>query len=197
MAITNGYCTLAELKAALRITDTDSDTLLENEIETASRRVDSHCGRFFYQSAANTAVDFYPDSFRHATLPADLTTIASLKTDTVGDGTFATTWAASDYQLQPTDRALQGKPARSILALNRTFSWNANGAVSVRVTGTWGWSAIPDDVRGATILLANRGFARLQAALGVVGSAETIVQVRALDPDVCDDLRPYVLWGMA
>lgn len=196
MAITDGYCTLAELKAVLRITDVTSDALLENEIETASRRVDSHCGRFFFQVAA-TAIDFYPDTMYRATLPADLATITSLKTDSAGDGTFATTWAASDYQLQPTDRALQGRPARSIQALARTFSWNANGAASIRVTGTWGWSSVPDDVRGATILLANRGFARHQAALGVVGSDETIIQVRASDPDVYDDLRAYVLMGVA
>ena len=50
MAITNGYCTLAEIKAALRLTDTADDTLLENSIEGASRRIDGYCGTFFYQT---------------------------------------------------------------------------------------------------------------------------------------------------
>lgn len=198
MAITNGYCTLAEVKAVLRIATADvtSDTLLEKEVETASRRVDSHCGRFFYSLAA-TAVDFYPDSYRRATLPADLTTITSLKTDTAGDGTFATTWAAADYQLQPQTFALQSRPYTHVIGLKRTFPWLSSGAAGIRVTGTWGWSAIPTDVRGATILLAIRGFARLNAALGVVGSDETIIQVRPFDPDVNDMLRPYVLMGVA
>ena len=48
MAIVNGYCTLAELKSALRITDSTDDTLLENAIESASRRIDGYTGRFFY-----------------------------------------------------------------------------------------------------------------------------------------------------
>ena len=40
MAITNGYATLAELKAYLGIADTVDDTMLENIIESASRSID-------------------------------------------------------------------------------------------------------------------------------------------------------------
>ena len=61
----------------------------------------------------------------------------------------------------------------------------------------WGWGAIPDDVNQACILLAMRGFARYNAALGVVGFADMAVQVRAVDPDVRDMLQPYVQYGIA
>jgi hypothetical protein len=39
LAITNGYCTLADVKAALRIpnADTIDDTILEGNVEAASR----------------------------------------------------------------------------------------------------------------------------------------------------------------
>ena len=40
MAITNAYATLADLKGALRITDTVDDALLETSIESASRQID-------------------------------------------------------------------------------------------------------------------------------------------------------------
>ena len=40
MAITNGYATLAQVKAALRITDSLDDTLIEMAIESGSRAID-------------------------------------------------------------------------------------------------------------------------------------------------------------
>ncbi len=48
MAITNGYCTLAELKASLAITDSVDDTPLEAAVTAASRMIDDYTGRFFY-----------------------------------------------------------------------------------------------------------------------------------------------------
>jgi hypothetical protein len=63
----------------------------------------------------------------------------------------------------------------------------------VQVTAQWGWNAVPSDIKQACILLSIRGFARLNAALGVVGFADMAVQVRAVDPDVRDLLHTYKL----
>jgi hypothetical protein len=68
---------------------------------------------------------------------------------------------------------------------------------SAQIVGVWGWSAIPNDVREACVLLAMRGFARYNAALGVVGFADMAIQVRAIDPDVRDFLNPYRKFGIA
>jgi hypothetical protein len=51
MAITNGYCTLQDVKDALRITDGVDDSILELHIETASRQIDDICERQFYTTA--------------------------------------------------------------------------------------------------------------------------------------------------
>jgi len=59
LAITNGYCTLADVKAALRVTDTLDDTLLEVAVESASRLIDGYCNRYFYKTAASE-VRYYP-----------------------------------------------------------------------------------------------------------------------------------------
>jgi hypothetical protein len=50
MAISNGYATLADVKAALRIptSDTQDDFLLELSIEAASRQIDGFCERVFH-----------------------------------------------------------------------------------------------------------------------------------------------------
>jgi tripartite-type tricarboxylate transporter receptor subunit TctC len=66
MAISNGYATLAQVKSALRITDSVDDTLLEQAIESASRRIDGYCGRWFYKTTS-TAILVYP--FDYYNLP--------------------------------------------------------------------------------------------------------------------------------
>ncbi len=60
MAITNGYCTLAELKSVMRINDTVDDTMLEARITEASRVIDQHCDRRFYADANATARLYVP-----------------------------------------------------------------------------------------------------------------------------------------
>lgn len=197
MAITNGYCTLAEVKAVLRLTDSVDDTLLENTIEGASRRIDGYCGSFFYQTAG--VVNLYPINEYKLSIP-EASSITYLKTDTDGDGTYETTWTAGvDYQLEPLDRALQNRPIRRISAVGgKTFPlFYVPDLPGVQVSATWGWPSIPDDVREACILLSIRGFARYNAALGVVGFNDMAIQVRAIDPDVRDLLSPYRRLGIA
>ena len=196
MAITNGYCTLAEVKAAMRLTDSVDDTLIENSIEGASRRIDGYCGRFFYQTAKT--VTFYANNSYRLQTPDLASSTLTLKTDNDGTGTYLTTWTAvTDYTLEPLDNALQGRPYRAIAATGgKTFPlWTAPSAPSVQIAGTWGWPAIPDDVREACVLLTMRQFARYNAALGVLGFADMAITVRAVDPDVRDLLTPYKILG--
>jgi len=56
------YCTLAELKAVLRIavTDTDDDDTLKTAINNASRTIDAITGKIFYKK---TLADFYLPGF--------------------------------------------------------------------------------------------------------------------------------------
>ena len=198
MAISNGYCTLDEVKSALRITDNTDDELLENSIEGASRRIDGYCGRRFYQQNATLSL-YAIDSY---TLPTqdDLYSVTTLKTDDDGDGTYETTWTTGvDYQLEPLDAVITGQPIRTITAIcGKTFPLFSLPALpSAQIVGVWGWSAIPDDVREACVLLTMRGFARYNAALGVVGFADMAIQVRAIYPDVRDFLNPYRKFGIA
>lgn len=196
MAITNGYCTLANVKSALRLTDNVDDALLEQAIEGASRRVDGYCGRFFYQKEA-TLLLFAHDIYN---LPVtDLVSINELATDDQGDGTYSQVWSASDYFLQPTNATLQDRPYDRIVAsAGLTFPMQMLPATPmIQLDAVWGWPAIPDDVAQATLLLSIRGFARLNAALGVVGFADMAIQVRSIDPDVRDLLMPYKILGIA
>jgi hypothetical protein len=191
MAITNGYCTLAEVKAALRLTDNADDVLLENSIEAASRRIDGYCGTFFYQKQAT--IQLFTRFPYYCEIPDLASTTLTLRTDDNGDGSFGTLWSASDYLLEPTDTAVTGTPYRRIVATGaKTFPLLFNPSrPAIQLTGTFGYASVPDDVREACVLLAMRGFARYNSALGIVGFADMAITVRAVDPDVRDYLMPY------
>lgn len=184
MSIANGYCTLAELKAYLDIDpgDVDDDTMLEACVEAASRAIDVHCGRWFYTTSADetrcyTAED--ADLLR----PDDLVSITSLYTDDDGDGTFETEWTTSDYYLEPYNAALHGEPYTAIRAVEQAFPLLRR---AVRITGKFGWPAVPPDIRQAALLQSARLFKRKDALFGVMGSAEMgqVVVIPKLDPDV-------------
>ena len=200
MAITNGYCTLAEVKAALRLTDNVDDTLLENAIESASRRIDGYTGRFFYKMN-QTAITMYPYNEYMLFFPADVSSSSiTIKIDSTANGTYATTLTQGvDYILEPTDAVLQSRPyLNARMVGGATFPLYVTPSFpTVQVTAQWGWNAIPDDVNQACVLLSMRQFARLNAALGVVGFADMAITVRAIDPDVRDLLSPYKMFGIA
>jgi hypothetical protein len=199
MAITRGYCTLAEVKAALRLNDAIDDTLIENSVEGASRRIDGYCGRFFYQTT-NAIKFFASDAYRLAVPDISSTSGLIVQTDDNGDGSFETTWTLNtDYMLEPTDAALQSRPYRRITATGgKTFPmFYIPQDAGVQVTATWGFPSIPDDVREACVLLSMRQFARYNAALGVMAFGDMAVSVRSVDPDVRDLLSPYRVLGVA
>lgn len=196
MAITNGYCSLAEIKSALRITDNIDDSLLETAVESASRLVDGFAGRNFYSNGSATRY-FTPEDSIVCEID-DLISLSSLVVSADLDGVFDQTWAATDYQLEPLNgRAdgLTGWPATRIRAVG-DFVFGTNiGEASVKVIGTWGWSAAPVAIKQATIIQGSRIFKRLDSPLGVL-SAPDLGYIRVgtrLDPDVQQLVEPYRL----
>jgi hypothetical protein len=185
MAIVNGYCSLAEIKASARISDSVDDSLLELAVESASRMVDSYTQRYFYNAGTATRLFAPQDSY-----VAEIDDLVSLTTLQTSDGdNFGTTWAEKDYQLEPLNGAvdgLTGHPATRIRAVD-DFLFNVlDGEATVRVTGTWGWSAVPVAVKQATVIQAARIFKRNDSPLGIAGFGEMgAVRVGVqLDPDV-------------
>jgi len=197
MTIINGYATLAEVKSALRVTDTIDDTLIETAIEAASREIDGYTERFFYN--AGTAVKLFIPVDSFLTEIDDLISISKLETSSDGK-TFTTEWAASDYQLEPLNGSVGGlaTPFTRIRAVqNNLFpefdlkNTNAYKA-TVRVTGVWGYSAVPAAINQATILLGMRQFKRFDAPLGVAGFSDIgAINITRVDPDVMALISPF------
>lgn len=197
MAITNGYATLAQVKAAMRISDSVDDTLIETAIESASRQIDGHCERRFY-TTATTRIYTPNDSF--VCEIDDLVSITSLKTSSDVDGSFDTTWAADDYQLEPLNGIAGGMDVSytQIRATGDYLFPLSGGEATVQVVGTFGWATVPTDIEQACIILSQRQYKRYDSPLGVAGIGDIgIIRVSRIDPDVASILAPYRRLRMA
>ena len=185
MAIENGYCSLAQVKASARITDNVDDDLLELAVEAASREIDQACERNFYNAGTATRIFAARDSF--VCEIDDLISLTSLKTDPEGDGNYTVTWTATDFTLEPLNGISGGiaQPYNQIRARDTYLFPLENGEPLVQVTGSWGWSSIPKAIEQATVILASRIYKRNDSPLGVAGFGDMgVMRVGKLDPDV-------------
>jgi len=196
LAITNGYCTLADVKAALRIQDSVDDALLENSVNAASRMIDQYCNRYFYSGSAGE-IRYYKANDGFTCWIDDAISVTELKTSSTDPLIYDTTWAAEDYQLLPANRIANGAyyPITGLSATdNYLFPVWADIAL-VKVTGQFGWSSVPDSIKFATIIQASRLFKRLESPLGVAGVSDIgIMRVGAnIDGDVAQLINPFRL----
>lgn len=194
MPITNGYASLAEVKAALRVTDAVDDALLEMAVESASRLIDGHAARKFWNSG--TAVRYFVAQDDFVCEVDDLSTgTVVIQTAAGADGIFDTTWDADDYQLEPLNQELDGIawPYTTIRAIG-DYLWPISGGEAlVKITGVWGWPSIPIAIKQACVIQASRIYKRLDSPLGVAGFGDlgAIRVTRDLDPDVQQLVMPY------
>lgn len=194
MAITNGYATLNQVKAALRITDNVDDSLLEMAVESASRAIDGHAMRYFYSSGTATRI-YAADDWETVWIDDLAGTAITLQTDPDDDNTWSVTWKTTDYQLEPLNGTSDGLqiPYTRIRAVGDYAFPLKSGQALVRVTGVFGWSSVPSAITQACVIQASRIFKRLDSPLGVAGFGElgAIQVTRDLDPDVAQLVSPY------
>lgn len=201
MAVINGYCTLAELREHAGDSGTTmTAAVAERAIEAASRAIDRYCGRKFWLDAAVTTRVYRPDDpYEADVFDIGSTTGLVIKTDTTGDGTWATTWDTGDYLLEPLnqDVVAVGDTVtpyawwRIVAVDEKTFPVSVR-RTTLQVTAKHGWSAIPDDVQEACLLLSARYYKRRGSPEGVSGFGEYgAVRLARTDPDVMALLAPY------
>ena len=197
MAVTT-YGTLDQLKTQLRIPDTDDDTFLTAVLGAVSRELDDHCRgsrSHFYQDDTASARVFQASS-NDLIEVADISTSTGLvvKTDDDEDGTFETTWASMDYQLEPLDGITDERAVWKIRAIG-DLRFPVSARATVQVTARWGWAQVPDPIVTGSLIQAARIANRRSSPFGIVedpalGTSERLFA--ALDPDVKMLVRPYV-----
>ena len=192
MSITNGYATLAEVKASLRITDAIDDSLLETAIESASRMIDGFTARTF--SNAGTAVrNFAATDEINLIIDDAITVLEVASTDEIGS-TY-TIWKPTDFQLEPINSRSDGlyMPFTSIRAVNDYLWPVVDQQALVRITAVYGFPAVPIAIKQATVIQSSRLYKRLDSPLGVAGFGDmgAIRVGRYLDPDVEQLVMPF------
>lgn len=199
MAWAPDYCSAADLKAWLRITDAADDDTLATVITAASRAVDGYCGRQF--GNVSTAVPRYYrwDGMEIDCRPAlviddlQITTDLAVSLDNDGDGDADTTLTnAVDFDLWPANATADGGPWTAIVLRPATVGRFNRYHRGVLVAARWGWVAVPPEVKQATMFQASRWFARRNAPFGVAGSPELGSELRLLerlDADLATVLR--------
>jgi hypothetical protein len=177
VALGDPYVTQAQLKTRLGIGDTDDDTPISEAVNAASRWIEKFCGRQFNKTTTASA-RVYPPETLHLAFVDDFHTTTDLviKTDTGDDGTFETTWATTDYQLEPLNGIVDGEQGWPYYRI-RTRRSGANyfpvcSGASLQVTAQWGWTAVPAGVLSAAYLLAADALALKDARFGVAGMGD-------------------------
>jgi hypothetical protein len=203
--MTTNYCTLSDVKSALRITDTMDDARLTGAIDSASRLIETECNRYFYQDVGVSARRYVSNDPWLVEVD-DISTVSGLvvQSDYAGDGTFGTTWQAADYQLEPINGIMQGQtgwPYTKIRAI-RSLYFPVWGGISypkpytqalVEVTAQWGWAAVPTPIHDATVIQAIANFKAADVPFGATPFAETgVVRLKqALHPTAAMLIAPY------
>lgn len=194
MALTNCYCTLAELQARMSIGDTVDDVILEQVITGVSRMIDAYTHRRFY---AATETRYYTPRRHDSCIVDDLLSVTTVATDDDGTRAWATTWASSDYELMPPNAALDSKPYTVIQTTPAGRYWFPRVSRGLKIAGSFGYAATtPAIIREACLLQAARVFKRKDSPFGVAGVGELgVMRISTLDPDVKILLSSMIRYG--
>ena len=155
--------------------------------------IDNHTGRRFY---AETGTRYYAPISIDEVYTDDIISVTSLKTDDDNDGTFETTWSASDYHLMPFNAGKNGHPYTRIETSGYgSYSFPVGTKKAVQIVGSFGYATTaPKPVAEACKIQAIRLFKRKDAPFGVIagGDMQQSMTIPDLDPDVKMLLSPYV-----
>lgn len=170
MSTSTDYVTSLQLADWLGISDADDDVQLALAASAGSRLVDSLCGRRFYEDSTSSARYYQPvDSY--LVVIDDAVSVSAVAVDDGDDGSYSTTWSATDYQTEPVNgvgtNGASGWPKTKIRSIETRWFPVGHRRPPVKVTAVWGWDNVPDDVTHATFLAAARMFRLRDTGFGV------------------------------
>jgi hypothetical protein len=177
------YTSVEEIKDRLKITDTADDMSLTMSVQAATRWVERHCGRHFYQRTETRT--YVPENIYELHID-DLVSLTAMAVDYDGDGVYETIWTqGTDFQVMQTGSNFNQydsgelMPLGVIRAINFAgqgryfpFIWPFSRLDRIQITGTWGWPAVPFAVRQATLQVAAEFYKLKDAPFGIAGASE-------------------------
>ena len=187
------YITATELAANLG-TVTDSDPRAQRVVDAASRAVDNYCRRTFEApSGSASARDYVVGVFDYLHIH-DIanTTDLAITIDPGGTGTDFEAQTLTDWRFMPLNQLSPTGAYWPYTHVKPIVTPFPVGGL-VRITANWGWTAVPDDVQEATLLIAGQLLERHKSASGLVGidvGAPAFVS-RSLDANAQTLLAPF------
>lgn len=203
--VTNGLCSLQDVKDALRLVDDSDDNRLNLCIDAASRQIEYKLKyRRFWQDTVASARTYIALSPFLCPVDDFMTTAGLIvQTDPYGDGSFAVTWAAADYQLEPLNGLLEGSPwPYTKIRAVRSALFPVYGGIAyplpytqalIKVTAQWGWTAVPTPVRHAAIVQTISLFKAVDVPFGATAFGEVgVIRLKdSLHPTAAALLQPF------
>lgn len=195
------YCSKEEIKSRIGLdpTDTEDDDQLLQSVAAACRGIDQFTGRYFWQGPDTRYFD--SDTIEIATVD-DLVSVTTLQVDNTGMNVFDTTWATTDYRLEPVNAPgfnPEPRPYTRIRALAGggghfyfPFTYPLSNPDRIKITGVFGWPAVPYLVKQVCLQAAEDIYKLKDAPFGVLGSAEMGLMRIQANPEMQDMLWSYV-----
>lgn len=192
------YATLDELKAFVRVNDTDDDAVLAPAITAASRAIDRAANRQFGKT--DSPEDRFYTAYwdRHARAwfvdVDDIPDVTGLTVhfDTDDSGDYAD--MVVPLAMKPVNALQVGRPFTKIMVGRSSVVQPSSRLDAIEVHALYGWSAVPAPVKEATLLQASRLVRRRDSPFGIAGSPEIGSELRLLaklDADVDVIVRGY------
>jgi len=194
--VSNAYVELEQFKRTTELSGTSfADLDVQAAIVAASRSIDQECGRRFYLDADATQIRYYSPTSSGTVWIDDLTTLTTFGTDESASGTYTTQTLNTHFTFEPDNAAADGWPfTRAKTHPTGGINWTTAYPRSIKITGRFGWPAVPAAIVQATTIMASRLLKRAReapfgvAGMGIDGSA---VRVPSVDPDVRALIQPY------
>lgn len=183
------YITVDELKVTLAaVGETFMDADITDAVNAASRAIDNYKGMKFYPL---TQTRYFTAQRWDTSIPiGELLEATSVRVDNDGDYDYLDEeWVeGTDYVFDPPNAAVDGRPQRKMVLLSQAGRVFPTYRRAVKITGSWGWSETPSEVKQAAKLLALRLLHRSRSApLGIVSAGSemgALARVGKIDQDV-------------
>lgn len=195
------YTSVEEVKSRLGITDTADDFEVQLAVEAAANWIEGRCGRHFYQL---TEVRTYVPDNPWVCFIDDTVSITSMVVDQNGLGVYDDVWTENTHYklsvgLNRYNQRSSGevRPYRevNVIATGKQlpFVFPLARMDRVKITGVFGWPAVPKAIEQAALLLSSDFFKLKDAPFGVAGTSDFgAIRVHGVSAQVMKLVSKYI-----
>lgn len=157
------YATAAALKTLANISDSADDSLIGSICDRVNQYIETTTGRVLAPISSTTYLyDGDGTNTLFLPLPTDKAPIGGIRALTLVEialytGASYTTVTSGEYFLR-NQLGMTGPYQRLMLSDKGTYRTFPPGYATVRLTGTAGWAAIPDDITDVALVIAQRAW---------------------------------------